>query len=144
MSCKSAIYTANQRPYSTTLTATQPTTQLELGTVVRRFGCNTQLSGNGILLDGQGYYDIDANVTITPEVAGDYTISIYEDGVAVPGAQQTITVPAASDAIAFNIPALVRLQCCSSSATLTLVLSTTATLPATVTVNNVGVIVEKI
>lgn len=144
MSCKSAIYTANQRPYPTTLTASQPAAQLELGTVVRRFGCNAQLSGNGVLLDGQGYYDVDANVTITPEVAGDYTVALYEDGVAVPGAQQTVTVPAAGDAIAFNVPALVRLQCCSSSATLTLVLSTTATLPTTVTVNNVGVVVEKI
>lgn len=144
MSCKSAIYTANQRPYPTTLTTAQPTAQLELGTTIRRFGCNTQLSGNGILLDGQGYYDVDTNVTITPEVAGDYTIALYEDGVAVPGAQQTITVPAVGDAIAFNIPALVRLQCCNSSATLTLVLSTTAALPTTVTINNVGVVAKKI
>lgn len=141
---KSAIYTANQRPYPTTLTTAQPTAQLELGTVIRRFGCNAQLSGSGILLDGQGYYDVDTNVTITPEVAGDYTIALYEDGVAVPGAQQTVTVPAIGDAIAFNIPALVRLQCCNSSATLTLVLSTTATLPTTVTINNVGVLVEKV
>lgn len=144
MSCKSAIYTANQRPYPTTLTTAQPTAQLELGTTIRRFGCNTQLSGDGILLDGQGYFDIDTNVTITPEVAGDYTIALYEDGVAVPGAQQTITVPAVGDAIAFNAPALVRLQCCNSSATLTIVLSTTATLPTTVTVNNVAVVVKKI
>lgn len=144
MSCKSAIYTANQRPYPTTLTAAQPTAQLELGTTVRRFGCNAQLSGNGILLDGQGYFDVDTNVTITPEVAGDYTITLYEDGVAVPGAQQTVTVPAVGDAIAFNVPALVRLQCCNSSATLTLVLGTTATLPTTVTINNVGVVVKKI
>lgn len=144
MSCKSAIYTANQRPYPTTLTAPQPTAQLELGTVVRRFGCNARLSGNGILLDGNGYYGVNVNVTITPEVAGDYTVALYEDGVAVPGAQQTVTVPAVGDAIAFSFPALVRLRCYGYPATLTLVLSTTATLPTTVTVNNVGVMVEKI
>lgn len=139
---KSAIYTANTSPATITLTTAQPTATLSLGTVIRRFGCNVQLSGNGILLDGQGYYDVDASVTITPVAAGNYTVSLFADGVVVPGATQTVTAAAAAT-VNFNIPALVRLQCCDSSATLTLVLSTAATLPATVTVNNVGVIVEK-
>lgn len=143
MSCKSALYSANTSPATITLTAAQSTATLSLGTVIRRFGCNVQLSGNGILLDGQGYYDVDASVTITPVAAGNYTVSLFADGVAVPGATQTVTAAAAAT-VNFNIPALVRLQCCDSSATLTLVLSTAATLPATVTVNNVGVIVEKI
>lgn len=143
MSCKSALYSANTSPATITLTTAQPTATLSLGTVIRRFGCNVQLSGNGILLDGQGYYDVDASVTITPVAAGNYTVSLFADGVAVPGATQTVTAGAAAT-VNFNIPALVRLQCCDSSATLTLVLSTAATLPATATVNNVGVIVEKI
>ena len=144
MSCRSAIYTANQTPYPTTLTAQQPDATLSLGTVIRRFGRNIQLSGNGILVDGEGYYDVDANVVLTPEVTGDYTVTLMKDGVAIPGATQTITASAVGAVIAFNIPAMVRLQCCNSSATLTLELSTTATLPATVTMNNVGVVVEKI
>lgn len=41
-----------------------------------------------------------------------------------------------------DIPAIVR-QCCDSSSLLTLALSTTAALPTTLTVNNVGVTVEK-
>ena len=143
MSCKSAIYTANTSPATIALTAAQPSATLPLGTVIRRFGCNTQLSGNGILLDGSGYYDVAASVTLTPVAAGDYTVTLYRDGVAVPGATQTVTAVAAA-AVNFNIPALVRLQCCDSSATLTLVLTTTATLPAEVAVNNVGVVVEKI
>lgn len=143
MSCKSALYTANTSPISLDLTVAQPTATLPLGTTIRRFGCNTKLSGNGILIDGEGYYDVDASVTLTPAAAGDYTVTLYRDGVAVPGATQTITAAAAAS-IAFNIPSLVRLQCCNSSASLTLVLSTTATLPATVVVNNVGVVVEKI
>ena len=144
MSCRSAIYTADQTPYSTTLTTQQPDATLSLGTVIRRFGRNIQLSGNGILVDGEGYYDVDANVVLTPEATGDYTITLMKDGVAVPGATQTITAPAAGAVVTFNIPALVRLQCCNSSSTLTLELSTTATLPTTVTVNNTGVVVEKI
>ena len=143
MSCKSSIYTANASPATITLTAAQPSATLPLGPVIRRFGCNAQLSGNGILLDGSGYSDVDASVTITPVAAGEYTVSLYRDCVAVPGATQTVTAVAAA-AVNFNIPALVRLQCCDSSATLTLVLTTTATLPAEVTVNNVGVVVEKI
>lgn len=143
MSCKSAIYTANTSPATITLTAAQPSATLPLGTVIRRFGCNAQLSGNGILLDGSGYYDVDASVTLTPVAAGDYTVTLYRDGVAVPGAAQTVTAVAAA-AVNFNIPALVRLQCCDSSATLTLVLTTAAALPAEVTVNNVGVVVKKI
>ena len=143
MSCKSALYTANTSPATLTLTAQQPTATLPLGTINRRFGCNVQLSGNGILIEGGGYYDIDASVVLTPAAAGDYTVQLFDNGVAVPGATQTVTAVAAA-AIAFNIPALVRQQCCDSSSSLTLVLSTTATLPATVVVNSVGVVVEKI
>lgn len=143
MSCKSALYSAATSPTTLTLTAAQPSATLPLGTVIRRFGCNVQLSGTGILLDGDGYYDVDANVTITPAAAGNYTVTLFRDGVAVPGATQTIAAAAAGP-VAFNIQALVRLQCCNSSATLSLVLTTTAALPATVTVNNVGVVVEKI
>lgn len=144
MSCNSAIYTANQSPYPTTLTAQQPSSTLELGTTVRRFGRNLALSGNGILVSGEGYYDVSVNVVATPEATGDYTITLYKDGVAIPGATQTITASAAGAVISFNIPAIVRLQCCDSSATLTAVLTTTATLPTTVTINNVGVVVDKL
>lgn len=143
MSCKSAIYTASTSPVTLNLTAQQPTATLPLGTVIRRFGQNVQLSGNGILLDGEGYYDVDASATITPAAAGDYTVSLFRDGVAVPGARQTVTA-VANAAISFNIPALVRLQCCNSSAVLTLVLTTTAPLPVAVVANNIGVVVEKI
>ena len=143
MSCKSAIYTANTSPVTLTLTAQQPSATLALGTTIRRFGRNIRLSGTGILIEGEGYYDVDASVTMTPAAAGNYTFTLFKDGVAVPGATQTVTA-AADSAIAFNIPALVRNQCCDSSASLTLVLTTTATLPATVVINNVGVVVEKI
>lgn len=143
MSCNSAIYTANTSANTITLTEAQPSTTIPLGTVIRRFGQNIQLSGNGILLDGVGYYDLSASVTMTPAAAGEFTVSLFRDGVAVPGATQTVTA-AALATIAFNIPALVRLQCCDSSASLSLAVTTSATLPATVTINNAGVVVEKI
>ena len=134
MSCKSAIYTANTSAYAVNLTAQQPVSSIPLGSIIRRYGRNIDLSGNGMLLSGEGYYDVEASVTLTPAAAGNYTVSLFKDGVAVPGANQTVTA-AAGSAIAFNIPALVRLQCCDSASTLALVLSTSAALPAAVVVS---------
>lgn len=143
MSCKSAIYTANTSSTALTITTANVPVTIPLGTTIRRFGCNIQLSGSGILAEGQGYYDVDSNVTVTPATAGNYTVTLFRDGQAVPGATQTVTATAGS-AISFNIPALIRNQCGSGSGTLTLGVTTTAAVPATVTVNNVGVVVEKI
>lgn len=55
----------------------------------------------------------------------------------MPGATQTITV-AAAGTVSVNIPAIVRNQCCDSTSTLTLV-ATSATVPATVTIDNTAV-----
>ena len=140
---KSAIYTANTSANTITLTPQQPTATIPIGTTVRRFGCNLKLSGTGILAEGEGYYDIDASVTATAVTAGDYTVKLIADGVEIPGANQTVTA-AADFVISFNIPAILRIACCKSASNITLQISTTATLPVTVTVNNVGVVVEKI
>lgn len=141
MSCKSAIYAAD--PSNTVLTLSTATgTVIQLGTTIRRFGCNAVLSGDGVLLNGQGYFDVDASVTFTPTAAGTYTVTLFKDGVAVPGATQTITAAAAST-VSVNIPALVRNQCCDSTSTLTLVV-TSATVPATVTIDNTAVVVTKL
>lgn len=61
---------------------------------------------------------------------------------AVPGATQTVTA-AAAGTVSVNIPAIVRNQCCDSTSTLTLV-ATSATVPATVTIDNTAVVVTKI
>lgn len=141
MSCKSAIYAAD--PSGTVLTLSTATgTVIPLGTTIRRFGCNAVLSGNGVLLNGQGYFNVDASVTFTPTAAGTYTVTLFKDGVAVPGATQTITA-AAAGTVPVNIPAIVRNQCCDSTSTLTLVV-TSATGAATVTIDNTAVVVTKL
>ena len=109
---------------------------------IRRFGCNAVLSGNGVLLKGQGYFDVDAGVTFTPTAAGAYTATLFKDGVAVPGATQTVTA-AAAGTVSVNIPAIVRNQCRDSTSTPTLVI-TSATVPATVTTGNTAVVVTKL
>ena len=58
MSCKSAIYTANNTPATLAVGNTIP-----LGTIIRRFGQNINLNGDGITLTGQGYYDVNVSVT---------------------------------------------------------------------------------
>lgn len=148
MSCKAAIYTANTSPVTITLTAQQPTATLPLGTTVRRFGrvnCENilELSGNGILARDSGYYDVDASAVLTPSAAGIYTVALYQDGQPVQGASQSVTATAGVT-IALNIPAIVRTSCDRGASVLTLVVSTTATLPAEIVVNNIGVVVEKI
>lgn len=148
MSCKSVIYVANTSTVTINLTAQQPTATLPLGTTVRRFGranCENilELSGNGILARDSGYYDVDASAVLTPAAAGIYTVTLYQDGQPVQGASQSITATAGAT-IVLNTPAIVRTRCDCGASALTLVVSTTATLPAEVVVNNVGIVVEKI
>lgn len=143
MSCSSAIYTANTASQTISLTAGQPTAVVQPGTVIRRFGCNLGISGNGVRLEGRGYYDVDANLTLVPAAVGVVTVSLYQDGVAIPGASQSVVVSVAGNTVPINVSAIVRVRCCDPSV-LTLVVSTTAALPTTVAVSNVGVVAEKI
>ena len=81
MSCKSAIYTV-----STAVQAVVAGNSLSLGSTIRRFGCSTTLSGNAIALNAPGYYDVDVSVTAIPTAAGTVSVTLFQDGVAVPGA----------------------------------------------------------
>lgn len=142
MSCKSAIYAAIQTSGNVVINDA-PGATLPLGTAVRRFGCDLQLSGNGIVAMSRGYYSVAATVTVTPATAGTYTLGLLKDGAQVPGATQTVTATAGAP-VSFNVIALVRNPCCDAASTLTLSLTTSATLPATVTTDNVAIAVEKV
>ena len=135
---KSAIYTAN----TTQVTALPSGSTIPLGTIVRRFGCNINLGGNGIMLKGQGYYDIKANVVFTPTstTAEVYTIDILKDGVPIEGARSSIN---ASTRVTLPAHALVRLGCCDTTSVVTIAITAT-TSTNTVTLNDASVIVEKL
>lgn len=146
MSCNAFIYTYNPSTQAVTLTAAQPTAVLGLGTSHGFNPCGRRvlsLAGNAVRLGAMGWYSIDASVVFTPAAAGLYTVSVYRDGVAIPGASQTVTA-VAGGTVSVTIPAGVRNTCCDTDSELTVVISTTAALPATVAVNNVGVTVEKL
>jgi len=111
---------------------------VSLGSVIRRYGCDCQLSGDAILLEGAGYYDITVNLVASPTAPGDITATLYKDGVAIPGATSTGTTTAAGDFVTLSIGPMVRQMCCGSSGTMTCVLS-----GGEATVSNIAVKVVK-
>ena len=111
---------------------------ISLGSTQRRYGCNLRLSGNGIEVTGEGYYKIDASVSVAPTAAGNVTVALYDDGVQIPGAI-AYTTGTAGDPISVSIVTTIRQNCCCDSAdNLTLVLVEGAGV-----VSNVSLRVEK-
>ena len=111
---------------------------ITLGSVQRRFGCNCRLSGNGIELVGEGYYKVDANVSIAPTAVGNVTVALYNNGTQVTGAIAYATVAGVGDFVTLPIEATVRQMCCDTADNLTLVL-----IEGAGTVTNVSMRVEK-
>lgn len=115
---KSLIQTANQSTQAVAVNSI-----ISLGAVQRRFGCNCRLSGNAIEIDGQGYYTVDADVSVEPTATGAVTVALYSNGVQVPGAIAFGSVSTAGNPVTLPITATLRQGCCCESAdTLTLVL----------------------
>lgn len=133
MSCKSAIYTAMQTPIGVAVGGVIP-----LGSLIRRYGGDIELNGNAVNLTGAGYYDVDASISVAPIAAGTVTVSLHQNGVAVPGASASaaLTEGTVSD---LSITALVRQVCCAAGSALTLVLTGAAS-----TVSNVALRVQRV
>ena len=115
---RSLIQVANQSTQTVAVNSI-----IALGSTQRRFGCNCRLSGNGIEVSGEGYYTIDANVSVAPTATGDVTVALYNNGVQVSGAVAYGSVSTAGNPTTLSINATVRQGCCCDSAdNLTLVL----------------------
>ena len=136
MSCSSAIYMVG------TNQTVAPNGQIPLGSIVRRFGKNVALQGSDIVICGAGYYDVEVSTTLSPVTAGEIGVQLYLDGTPVPGAFQYGT-GTAGGALPLSFHALVRLGCCDNAASLSLRLDSLAATTGA-TVDNVGVVVEKI
>ena len=135
MSCKSAIYTVNNSLPTVNAAGTIPA-----GTTLRRFGCNLTQSGTGIEVTGGGYYQVNVSASLSPTAAGTAMISLFRDGAVVPGATAAETMGTAGDTVNLNITAIIRVQCCESATTLTVVFSgVTSAL-----INNMAITVEKL
>lgn len=130
---KSLIQVANQSNQNV-----EAESIITLGSTQRRYGCNCRLSGNGIEINGQGYYTIDADVSVSPTAAGPVTVAVYNNGVQIPGAIAYET-GTAGDPTSLSINTTIRQGCCCDSAdNITLVLIEGAGV-----VNNISVRVVK-
>lgn len=138
MSCKSGIYVVN----TTTGTSITDGGTYVPQTIIRRYGKYCQLGGNGVSIGnctgGAGYYDIEANVSVTATAAGSVTATLYKDGAPVQGAVSLATASAVGDIVTLPINALVRLNCDCDTANLTIVISGQA-----VTSQNLAFVVTK-
>ena len=131
---RSAIYVANS--FNQTIDVDG---LIGLGSVIRRFGPNLSLAGNAIQATGQGYYDLDASITVTPSAAGTVTVTAYANGVAIPGATASETVAETDTTVNLSIDALYRLICPCEDINITFVLTGAASV-----VNNIAVEVNKL
>jgi hypothetical protein len=133
---KSAIYIVNNTPQNVADGGT-----INLGTIIRRFGQCLNLSGTGIQLLSPGYYDVDASITIEPATATEITVTMYKDGVAVPGATATDVSADANDPVNLSISSLVRKFCPCADGIESLSFQISG---AAASVTNIAVVVEKI
>ena len=132
---KSLIQTVNQ---SSQVVAANSI--IDLGSVIRRFGCNCRLNGNAIEVDGAGYYTVESTVTLAPTAAGNVTVAIYKNGTPLTGATATGSTTTAGNPITLPIQATIREGCgCDGGTSLTVVLVSGAS-----TVTNVSMRVEKV
>lgn len=131
---KSALYATNTIAQDVAVTTD---TTINFGQPVRRFGCDTYLSGGNAIIRGCGYYAIDTVVNFTALTAGTVVVQLFKDGVAIPGAASTISM-VADDVNSFEISSLVR-NTCECESTITAVIS-----GATGTINTASIRVIKL
>ena len=101
---------------------------VSLGTVVRRYGCNLNLSGNGVEVRGAGYYTFNCNIVAEPAATGSITATLMKDGVPIPGASATANAATADVPVTLPIIGVIRegCGCADSASTITCVLSADA------------------
>lgn len=106
MSCKSLISVATTTSSSVLAGGTLP-----LATIVRRRGCDVNLSGSTVALTdtGSNFYLVNVTATFTAPVAGVVSLALQQNGTAVPGATASTTVTtAATEVRSLSFAAIVR------------------------------------
>lgn len=114
---KSLVYGVNNSPQTVIVGD-----RVNFGSVVRRYGCNLNMSGGEVLVTGDGYYDIDSSITFVAGAEGIATITLLKDGSAIPGASASATVASGATVTLVTPPSAIREKCCCES-TITAVIS---------------------
>lgn len=104
MSCSNAIYVANTASQTVAINSA-----VNLGSVLRRFGCGISGGGSGISISKCGYYLVTANVTFTAPTTGVVAMSLQDNGQQVAGATAAESVATATtEQHTISITAIVR------------------------------------
>lgn len=111
MSCKSILYAVN-----TASTAVAENGIVPFTTIVRRYGSGANLNGNTVTLTEPGYYDVSVNVTFTAPAPGTVTLTLLQNGTAIPGATASTTITTATTEVrSISFTTTVRVFCNSAS-----------------------------
>lgn len=114
---KSNIYMVNNNAVSVGENSNIP-----LGNIVRRYGCDIDGNSNGVNLKTCGYYYISGTITFTAPAAGNAEIAVNDDGNTVLGMDKTITVSTAgTEVVTLPISGVVRVFRNSAPDTITLI-----------------------
>jgi hypothetical protein len=133
---RAAIYTVNESSQTVAEDGV-----INLGTIVRKFGCNLNLAGTGIQIMGPGYYRFDSSITLAPDAAGNITVTAYLDNMPVQGAVATAEATAAGDILNLDLDFIIRQSCpcCEGLSNLVFKVSENAA-----DVSNIAIVGEKL
>lgn len=84
---------------------------INLGSVLRRYGCNLRLSGGAVEIDGPGYYEANVIATVEPTAVGDVTVALFENNVQIPGAIASAYASLAESPVVLPIVTTIRKGC---------------------------------
>lgn len=129
---KSAIYTAN-----TTAQTVEAGNTINLGGIIRRFGCAANLINNAIVIEEAGYYEVAVSATVAPTAIGTATITLLNNGETIPGAVASSSVAVADTPTNIAFDSIVRIFC-GAKGILTLALTGTDS-----NITNVAFVVKK-
>lgn len=132
---KSLIQTANSSQQTVALNSV-----IDLGSVLRRFGCNLRMNGDTIEVIGDGYYIVEVCVTATPTAIGNVTIQLLQNDMVVPGTTTTSSVATVGNSTSLPIVSTIRVGCnCEGATSLKVVLT-----EGSGVINNISVRVIKV
>lgn len=80
---------------------------ISLGNIIYRFGPNLGINGNALSIIGAGYYSISVSATILPSEAGQVTLSLYRNGVLIPGASATTNAASTTVPMTITLPSII-------------------------------------
>lgn len=102
-----------------------------------RKGCTATLNSNTISLNAKGVYMVSVNADFTATEAGNTTLQLFNNGVAIPDAKSTVTATAGGT-VTQSFTTLITVNCPALMPNLTLTESVAGTLV------NASVVVTKI